>query len=77
MGSYKVQQRQLVYRKRAYHFVSYEGKKANPARGVLASPPTWFLMNAGTRWEVMPEVLGQEPGELDRRLLEWLALTIS
>jgi len=77
MGSYKVQQRQLTYRGRAFHFVSYEGQRANPARGKLASPATWFLMSAGTRWEVMPEVLGQETEELDQRLLEWLKHTLT
>ena len=77
MGSYKVEQRQLSHRGRMFHFVSYEGQRAKPASGQLASPSAWFLMNEGTRWEVMLHVVGEEPAELDRRLLEWLKHTLS
>lgn len=73
---YKVEQRRLPYRGRSFHFVSYEGQRANPARGHLGSPSFWFLMSAGNRVEVMPHLLGEEPAELDRRLLEWLELTL-
>ena len=77
MGGYKVQQRQLVHRGRVFHFVSYDGQRANVARGLPASDATWFLMSAGTRWEVAPQVAGEEEGELYVRLIEWLDRTIS
>ncbi|MBI4420114.1 MAG: hypothetical protein HY560_04750 [Gemmatimonadetes bacterium] len=66
---YKVEQRQLAYRGRAFHFVSYKGKDA--------APPMWFLMSSGTRWEVVEQVPGEELVELDRRLLQWLEHTLS
>ncbi len=76
LGSYRVEQRQIMYRGQAYHFVSYEGQRANPARSQLASAAAWFLMSAGTRWEVMPQVLGQEPADIDQHLLAWLKVTL-
>ncbi|MFZ5625545.1 MAG: hypothetical protein ACOY71_14155 [Gemmatimonadota bacterium] len=72
MGGYKVEQRRLNFRGREFHFVSYEGQVANPARGQPATPPTWFLMQSGKRWEVVPCLLGEEANELDQRLLGWL-----
>ena len=77
MGSYRVEQRQLAYRGRSFHFVSYEGQRANLRTGQLATPATWFLMNAGTRWEVMPQVPDQELAETDRLLIEWLQHTLN
>jgi hypothetical protein len=72
MGGYKVEQRRLFYQGREFHFVSYEGSRANPGRGQPETPPTWFLMSGGRRLAVMPQRAGQEPEELDRCLLEWL-----
>ena len=77
LGSYRVEQRQIMYRGKAYHFVSYEGTRANPARNQVASVATWFLMSAGTRWEVMPQTLGQTPEDIDLLLIAWLKATIS
>jgi hypothetical protein len=72
MSSFKLEQRRLTLRGREFHFVSYEGQLANPARHQTATAPTWFLMNAGKRWPVIPHQPGQEIGELDRLLAQWL-----
>lgn len=72
MSKYTVQQRRLRYRGREFHFVSYEGQPANPKREQPATEPAWYLMNAGKRWEVMPEEPGQEGEELDRLFMKWL-----
>lgn len=72
---YKVEQRQIMFRGRAYHFVSYDGAAAS--KGKAATTPTWYLMSAGTRWEVMPHVVDQDPEELDRTLINWLERTIT
>lgn len=69
---YKTDQCHLVHRGRAFHFVSYEGQLANPSRQQAATPATWFLMNAGKRWAVMPEVPDQGRAELDELLGHWL-----
>jgi hypothetical protein len=72
MSSYKVEQRRLTHRGREFHFVSYEGQPGNVARQVAATVPTWFLMNGGKRWPVVPHMLGQAPGDLDRLFADWL-----
>ena len=76
-GSHRPQQRQLVYRGRAFHFVSYEGQPENVKKGVPASGPAWYLMNSGTRWEVMPFSPAQEETEVDQQLLDWVKRTIN
>jgi len=76
LGSYKVEQRQIMHKGRAFHFVSYEGQTADVAKKRTATAPAWYLMNAGTRWEVMPQLQGQDLGELDQLLLDWLERTI-
>jgi hypothetical protein len=68
VASYKVEQRHISFRGRIFHFVSYEQK----AEGQYH----WFLMNAGSRWEVMPQVVGEDPEVTDRRLLDWLERTM-
>ena len=72
MSAYKTQQHHLVHRGRSFHFVSYEGQDADPKRQQLATPPSWYVMLAGKRWIVMPEVAEIVPAELDRRFSEWL-----
>lgn len=72
MSAYKTDQRRLLHRGREFHFVSYEGQHANPARGIEETPANWCLMIAGKRWEVMPQVAEQEPGELEEQLHAWL-----
>ncbi len=76
MSKYAAEQRRLTYRGREFHFVSYEGQRANPKREQLATDPAWFLMNAGTRWEVMPHQPGQAREELDRLFAEWLEIHV-
>jgi hypothetical protein len=67
-----VEQRRLLYRGREFHFVSYDGLPANVKRAQPATGPAWWLMSAGTRWEVMPFHPGQEPADLDRAFTAWL-----
>ena len=62
MSTYKILQRHLSHRGRSFHFVSYEGHPANPAKQINAAPPTWFLIASGKRWEVMTEALVAERG---------------
>jgi hypothetical protein len=72
MTSYKIEQRHLAYRGREFHFVSYDGTLANPAKQEPATVATWFLMSAGKRWAVMPHQRGQDEAEVDRLLTQWL-----
>jgi len=72
MSGYRVEQHRLTHRGRVFHFVSYEGAPANLAKQVAATSPSWYLMSAGKRWEVMPQSVGQDPAELDRLFAEWL-----
>jgi len=72
MSGYKIEQQRLSHRGRTFHFVSYEGSPANPAKAVPATEPTWFLMSSGKRWAVMPQLAGQEVAERERLLVEWL-----
>jgi len=67
-----VEQRRLHYRGREFHFVSYEGLPANVKRAEAATIPAWWLMSAGTRWEVMPFQPGVDVEELDRAFTDWL-----
>ncbi len=67
-----VKQRRLQYRGREFHFVSYDGKPANVKQGLPATGPAWWLMSAGTRWEVMPLHPDQDEAELDRAFTAWL-----
>ena len=73
---YRVEQRYVSHRGREFHFVSYEGRPANNARKEPATEAAWFLVNAGHRWEVMPQQPDQEPDELDRQLTEWLEVHV-
>ncbi len=72
MSGYKTDQRRVVHRGREFHFVSYEGHSADPAKDRSAVPATWFLMSAGKRWEVGPQIAGQETADLQARLVQWL-----
>lgn len=72
MKTYKTDQRHVAYDGREFHFVSYEGQRANTSRGHAEVPATWCLMSSGKRWEVMPQVENQDLGELDRELHAWL-----
>jgi len=67
-----VEQRRLLHRGREFHFVSYEGLPANAKRNQAATLPAWWLMSAGTRWEVMPFERGPDARALDRAFTAWL-----
>ncbi len=71
-GKHIVEQRRLTHRGREFHFVSYDGQPANEKRGQVATAPAWWLMGAGTRWEVAPCRPGQSQDELDRVFVRWL-----
>ena len=72
MSGYKTEQRRVVHRGREFHFVTYEGEVANPARLRVATEPAWYLMHAGKRWAVMPHQIGQETEVVERELTRWL-----
>lgn len=72
MSHYRTDQCRLVHRGKEFHFVSYEGHLANPAKQEAAAPAMWYLMNGGRRHAVMPHVAGQSDGDRDLRLLAWL-----
>lgn len=76
MSSYKIQQRHVAYRGRAFHFVSYEAKPARASRQEVAEPPMWYLMSAGKRWPVMPQLEDQPELDLERALTGWLAANV-
>jgi hypothetical protein len=70
--AYKTQQRRVVHRGRFFHFVSYEGRPADVKRQEPETAPAWYLMLAGKRWMVSPQVGESVPAELDRQFAEWL-----
>lgn len=72
MAAYQNKQRYVIHRGREFHFVSYEGTRADPRRNVDATPPTWFLLSAGKRWAVMPHVADQPDDDVDAALVAWL-----
>lgn len=73
MGSrYRVEQRIITHLGRTFRFVSYDGLPVNSSRKQPATAPAWFLVNAGYRLEVMPQLAGEDLDEVDRRLREWL-----
>ena len=72
MAKPPVEQRRLQHRGREFHFVSYDGIPANPKRAQSATGPAWWLMSAGTRWEVMPFDRERDEAEVDRALTAWL-----
>lgn len=76
MSSYKTDQCRLVHRGKEFHFVSYEGHAANPAKGEVAAPAMWYLMRAGRRHEVMPQMPGQEEPDRDRQFAAWLDINV-
>jgi broad specificity phosphatase PhoE len=72
MPAYKNLQRVVVHRGREFHFMTYDGIRADKRRDREATPPTWFLISSGKRWPVFPEVPGESDAEVDRRLVAWL-----
>lgn len=72
MSAYKTAQCHLAHRGKVFHFVSYEGQRANPARQIEEEPAMWFLMAAGRRFRVGPEYAGESDQGRDTRLTAWL-----
>lgn len=72
MSRLAIQQHHFNHRGRAFHFVAYDGLPGNAAQGREATPSTWYLMSAGKRWEVMPEVSTQPDEERDLQFAHWL-----
>ncbi len=72
MSAYKTQQHRLVHRGRSFHFVSYEGHPADVKRQQTEMPPSWYLMLAGKRWVVSPQIGETATAELDGQFGEWL-----
>lgn len=72
MSSFKTDQRHVTYRGRDFHFVSYDGEPANERLGRMATEPSWYLINAGKRWLVMPHISGQPEASLELALQAWL-----
>src|SRR5690606_35645464 len=54
LSAFKSEQRHLIVRGRAFHFVSYEGRPANAHRGEDQQPPMWYLMVEGRRFAAFP-----------------------
>jgi hypothetical protein len=72
MSAYETQQHRLAHRGRSFHFVSYEGQPADESHQQPEVPPSWYVMLAGKRWMVSPQVGETAPAELDRQFGEWL-----
>jgi hypothetical protein len=66
------EQCRLTYHGRSFHFVSYEGQRANERKNQEEMPAMWYLMGPGRRWPVMPCIAGQPVIEVRRDLLAWL-----
>jgi hypothetical protein len=76
MSRYRNEQTDVVHNGRTFHFISYEGQNANLSRGLPSTPPSWFLVNSGKRWRVMPQNPEQTPEEVSELLSEWLKVNI-
>lgn len=72
MSGYKTDQRRVLHRGREFHFVSYDGAPANTRLGQAATQPAWYLMTAGKRWAVMPQVSEQSESALVVAFQVWL-----
>jgi len=71
MPAFKPEQRHLVVRGRAFHFVSYEGRPANAHRGEDQQPAMWYLMVEGRRFPAFPCNPDQEKTQVDLALERW------
>jgi hypothetical protein len=72
MSRYKTDQRYVLHRGRAFHFVSYEARQADPRTGTEAMSATWFLMSGGKRWAAVPQIPDQDEKALITELIRWL-----
>jgi hypothetical protein len=74
MPAFKPEQRHLVVRGRSFHFVSYEGRPANPRRGEEPEPAMWYLMVEGRRFPAFPCDPTQQAPQVDAALERWAVL---
>lgn len=72
MISYRIEQRRLRYRDRDFCFISFQVLTEEARRSERTAPDTWFLMDNGKRYTVMPQVPGRSDREVDRALLRWV-----
>lgn len=77
MSRYKNEQHHVSHNGRTFHFISYEGQNGSASQGVAPTPASWFLVNAGKRWQVMPQVADQSEEELKQQLSEWLQVNVT
>jgi hypothetical protein len=71
MSGFKPEQRHLIVRGRAFHFVLYEGQPARPSRNQVASPSMWYLMVEGRRCPVLTCEAGMTAAAVDAALAAW------
>jgi hypothetical protein len=71
VSTFTPQQRHLTIRGRPFHFVSYEGRPANPRREQPSYPPMWYLMVEGRRYPVLPCDPSLSLPQLDAALCAW------
>jgi len=76
MAAYRTEQRYVLHKGREFHFASYEGQPADPRKSLAATPPSWYLINAGKRWAVIPQIADESEEEIHRRLVEWLETNV-
>ena len=76
MTAFRTEQRYVFHRGREFHFVSYEGQPADVRKAIGATPPTWYLLNAGKRWAVVPLMADESADDIERRLIEWLDVNV-
>lgn len=72
MTTYKNEQCHLTVHGRNFHFVSYEGQRANERKNEQELPPMWYLMGPARRWPVMPFVPDQAEADLHKELRSWI-----
>ena len=71
MPAFKPEQRHIVVRGRAFHFVSYEARPANAHRGEDQQPAMWYLMRNGRRFPAFPCDPKQDAPAVDVALARW------
>lgn len=76
VDTYQTSQHRLLHRGRWFHFVSYEGRPADPKLEQAELTSGWFLMYAGKRRWVAPQCTETASAELDRQFAEWLEVHV-
>jgi hypothetical protein len=71
MSAFKPSQRHLAIGGRLFHFVSYEGRRADPRHNRAQEPDMWYLMVEGRRCPVVQCDPAQTELEVDQSLSEW------